>query len=686
MSHVTPHPVFFAFGLHAHQPVGNFGHVFEEHLRNVYHPFLKKVEEWEFLPVTLHLSGPLLDWLEANSPKYLDQVGRLAADGSLELLLAGYYEPILPSLCREDRLDQIRWMREAISSRFGVEATGLWLTERVWEPDLAADLVDAGVEYVLVDDRHFVAAGFDKDQLHQPFRTEASGRSLGVFAIDEHLRYFLPFHGPEDTVAYLRRLRETGKRLAVAADDIEKFGGWPGTREWVYDRGWLEKYMVAMKELEASGEIRIATLSQSLAEIPSGGIAYLPSASYREMEEWALPTEGFRRLIRMKEELGEDVLERGDSPLVRGSHWRNFLVKYPESNRMHKKMSALSELCRKRGDPVEARRALGRAQCNDAYWHGVFGGLYLRHLRDTIWRNLSEAEGRLREGEKLAWERRDLDLDGFQELWIHNAEFSASLAPHRGGAVEELTLFRHGVNLANTLTRRREPYHELSAPRGTEDGGSTHEDSPDAVQGDPATTPSIHELEDALSFSELPPADMDDRALFVERVLSGSMGLEEFQSGRYEVLHSWAHAPMFLREVRDGRDPVEQANGSTDERETETGSAAGDGANMAWLDVSLGCDGPASLEKRIRFNADGSLEVSFQWDPEAFPDDAVFSTELSLGEEAEVQVVPDTGLWRFPISTFSKSEKGFDETVQGESVTVRWPVSTAWGRVTLTRE
>jgi len=29
----------------------------------------------------------------------------------------------------------------------------------------------------------------------------------------------------------------------------------------------------------------------------------------------------------------------------------------------------------------KARDLLLRAQCNDAYWHGIFGGLYAPHLR-----------------------------------------------------------------------------------------------------------------------------------------------------------------------------------------------------------------------------------------------------------------------------------------------------------------
>ena len=130
-----------------------------------------------------------------------------------------------------------------------------------------------------------------------------------------------------------------------------------------------------------------------------------------------------------------------DGALIRGAHWRNFLVKYSESNRMHKKMMALSRLARERGDPPAVRRAIGRAQCNDAYWHGVFGGLYLPHLRDAIWRNLAEAEAALRQGEGLACEVLDLDGDGHDEIWIHSAAFSALVSPARGGAVEEYTVF-----------------------------------------------------------------------------------------------------------------------------------------------------------------------------------------------------------------------------------------------------
>ncbi|HEY6109376.1 MAG TPA: 4-alpha-glucanotransferase, partial [Gemmatimonadales bacterium] len=133
-------PVRLVFGVHFHQPVGNFDHVLEAHVRDVYQPFIERLAEREFFPLTLHVSGPLLEWLESHASALVDRIGSLVAEGKVELLLSGFYEPVLISLPRQDRIEQVSWMREAMRRRFGVEPTGLWLTERVWEPELAADL------------------------------------------------------------------------------------------------------------------------------------------------------------------------------------------------------------------------------------------------------------------------------------------------------------------------------------------------------------------------------------------------------------------------------------------------------------------------------------------------------------------------------------------------------------------
>src|SRR5712664_2755486 len=640
-------PLGFVFGVHLHQPVGNFDHVFADHLRDVYRPLVERLVERRFFPFTLHISGPLLEWLEAHDAAYLDVIGRLAADGHIELLLAGFYEPVLASLVPADRVEQVAWMREAIQRRFGVAATGLWLTERVWEPDLAADLAVAGVRYGVLDDRHFLVSGFERDQLHAPFWTESGGRRVALFPIDERLRYLIPFKPPAAIAAYLRELRAAGRPLAVLVDDGEKFGGWPGTKDWVYTRGWLAQFLDATAALVAAGEVRLTTPGAALDQVPSAGLAYLPTASYREMEGWALPPAAAVRLARLEHELGETRMAGPEGALVRGGHWRNFLVKYPEANRMHKKMLAISALCRDRGDPPAARRAIGRAQCNDAYWHGVFGGLYLPHLRAAIWRNLALAEGELRRGEGLAAETLDLDADGAEELWIHSGACSALVSPRRGGVIEEYTVFERGVNYADVLTRRREPYHFLPADRPGH-GEATH-----AKDG----APSIHDIEAAAGLQRLPPIDQADRALFVDRVLAADVTPDRYSSGAFDSVACWAGTTF--------RASLEQS------------------AQAVEVVLHPGPSPAGLLEKRIRLDQAGELTVRYRWDPKAFPPDAFFCPEISVSPQVQLELTPAAEVWRFPIATVSRSERGFEETVQGYSYTPRWPIRVGEGRVTV---
>lgn len=592
-------PVRFVFGIHVHQPVGNFDHVFEEHTRDVYLPLLKRLKEREFFPIVMHLSGPLLEWLEKSHSSYLDMVGELASAGKIEMLLSGYYEPILAALPREDRVEQIIWMRDAIRSRFGVNASGLWLTERVWEPELAADLANAGVRYVLVDDRHFLVSGFEREQLHVPWRTESDGRTVDVLAIDERLRYLIPFRPTSEIADYVKDLKSNGHQLAVFADDGEKFGGWPGTREWVYDKGWLKSFLDTMEKLAANGDMILSTGIDALEHVQSGGLAYLPTASYREMEGWSLPSTAALKHIELEAELGEERMAGQEGAFVRGAHWRNFLVKYPESNRAHKKMMALSALSRRRGDPEKARRAIGHAQCNDASWHGVFGGLYLPHLREAVWLNLARAEQELRQGESLTAEVLDFDRDGYDEVWIHSSHFSALVSPRQGGAIVEYTIFEDGINYADVLTRRREAYHytQDKPEHSDEEGGIA----------------SIHHLEESMKLKEPPPIDGHDRAITVDSIRADQS---------FEVI---------------GNNEVV-------------------------------CRGN-NVEKRLRFTETGEITVFWKWKAIA---EAAFSSEISSTRALNLVANPDAARSSETVETVAKSERGFDRTVQGEAVTLRW--------------
>ena len=66
----------FCLVLHNHQPIGNFDHVFEAAYRESYLPFLDVFESYDALSVSLHTSGPLMEWLDEHHPEYLERLRR----------------------------------------------------------------------------------------------------------------------------------------------------------------------------------------------------------------------------------------------------------------------------------------------------------------------------------------------------------------------------------------------------------------------------------------------------------------------------------------------------------------------------------------------------------------------------------------------------------------------------------
>ena len=169
------------------------------------------------------------------------------------------------------------------------------------------------------------------------------------------------------------------------------------------------------------------------------------------MMEWSLPTAARSRYHGLVEEFSK----RPDAlPFLRGGTWRGFFSKYSESNLLHKKMlhvsakvAHLDESRRKDKEFLEARKeartALLRGQCNDPYWHGVFGGLYSPHLRTAVWKALEEAEtiaeGLNHRGRHYAEvQQLDFEADGQKEIYFTSDRYAALLAPREGGTISML--------------------------------------------------------------------------------------------------------------------------------------------------------------------------------------------------------------------------------------------------------
>ena len=454
--------------IHNHQPVGNFGHVMEWAYDKCYRHIINILEDHSKIKISLHISGPLLDWLIDNQPKHMDQIVKLVKRGQVEIVGGAYYEPIIAVLRNEDALGQIKMMQDKWLSITGIRPKGMWVAERIWEPSLPVLLSEAGVEYVVLDDEHFFSAGLDKKApLTGYYYTERQGKKVSVFPSDKGLRYRIPYQEPHKSIEYMAELaRNSSKPLCITyGDDGEKFGVWPQTFKSVIEEKWLDRFFSAV---ESNQEIiRSTTLSESYDNLESEGLIYLPTASYAEMLEWAMPADSITAYEKLKNYVEHNEEIKDLVKFVKGGFWDNFLVKYPESNHTHKRTICLSERFSsfKKKLSKEAvnhiTEHLYKSQCNCAYWHGLFGGVYLNHLRHGLWENIIDAEKTLDLELKSKPEVKliDFNLDGTDEISFSNPVYSAFVDPKHCGSVVELDYKPANINVVNTLARRKEAYH-----------------------------------------------------------------------------------------------------------------------------------------------------------------------------------------------------------------------------------
>jgi len=682
--------------LHNHQPVGNFDGVFEAAYRDSYVPFLDVLEDFPELPIVLHNSGSLFEWLVEHHPEYIDRLKLLVARGRVEILGGPFYEPILAALPRRDRIGQMRLYKRYLEQTLETEVRGMWIPERVWEQSFASDIAEAGLEYTLLDDSHFRSAGLSEDRLHGYYLTEDGGKLLKVFAGSERLRYLIPYRDPHETIQHCRHIAEHHPNsVLIFGDDGEKFGVWPGSKDHVFRDGWLRRFFQALRDNQ--DWLQVTTMAEAVDNVSPLGRAYLPDASYREMTEWALHAGDQTNYQQMRHGLEH----HGDWPRIkqflRAGNWRNFLVKYPEVNEMYARMLEISRKLeawdrdpteRDQGEADAARRALYRAQCNCPYWHGAFGGLYLPHLRNAIYKELITADSLLeaaahRPRQWVHIEADDFNLDARKEVRLSGQKLAAYLAPGRGGHLYELDLRTIGVNALATLNRRPEPYHEriracVAAGMQTDSGGGV-----DPNGGVRFKQP---DLDQKLSYDHWPRKSLVDH--FLQPGLShaayqlGQGRVGDFTEGVYHAVLRRSDEHVEARLTRDGR------MGPYAVRIVKTVAlAAGAGSTLvirydlenlpAGMPIHFGSEFnfaamPAGAQDRYFYDEHGSRLGTLETLIDTPSTNRIGLVDEWLGLDVALDFTTPAALWAQPIQTVSQSESGFELVHQSTSITPHW--------------
>lgn len=677
--------------------------VFRQAFDRAYEPFLAVLERHPRIKATLHYSGALLEWLEEHEPGFLQTLHGLAERGQVELLGGALYEPILPMLREIDAAGQMRMLSDELHRLFARTPRGAWVPERVWDPVLPRLIADAGFSYTLLDSTHFLHTGLAHEQICGYYMSEREGRSIAVFPIDMQLRYAIPFQSPEKTIDYLRYRASTDAPIAITyGDDGEKFGVWPGTHSWVYEKGWLEAFFTALEKNRDM--IHMMTASEYMDKHPAQGFIYLPSITYDEMMEWALPADAGCRYSHMIEQLQGLGLREKYSPFIRGGHWANFLAKYPESNRMHKKMLLVSErveTCENALTPpvpaalYQARRELYRAQCNCAYWHGLFGGVYLNYLRHSVYEHLINAENLLDAHihDTAPWcdaQIVDLMRDRSQRLIIAGKTFTACFSPNEGGALFELDYRPRSFNLCNTFTRKMEGYHRRLKHAGSGD-------SPPDESGPPLPPQQLVKVKEG-GLQELLAYDWYERFSFIDHFLAAATTLESFRQARYMELGDFvgaAYALTSLETYQDipsvgftlARDGMLHQDYAQLPVRLEKHFTLDDAAGTITAEYEL--TNKSDRDMPVWFGVEFNITLLAGHDPQRFClvhgqqfpmnacKDIAGITALALrdtwrGLAVDFTFIPEAAVWFFPVETVSQSENGFEKTYQGSAILVHW--------------
>ncbi len=313
------------------------------------------------------------------------------------------------------------------------------------------------------------------------------------------------------------------------------------------------------------------------------------------------------------------------------------------------------------GHGEAARTALYKAQCNCAYWHGVFGGLYSHHLRSAIFENLIQAEKLLAESSMSRVSRYEEESFNSGNRWrVSQENLTSFFNPARGAAMEEVDWLPASLNLMCNLRRRPEPYHEILS------------ESPFRFFRKEAPL-SIHRflgIKDK-NMSRTLVYDTDCKLSFMDHFFSGEVSLEEFKGMSYREAGDFVGAP-YEASAADGLVFQRQGMVTTD---TVSGSI-----HLKKEIVAQGAQG-LTVRYTLENMSENSLQFVFGTEFNFSIYDASVSTGLSeeatskkifqdawSGVQIELSAAQAMHSLCVPIETISESESGMEKTHQGLSI------------------
>jgi len=385
-------------------------------------PLLESFDTLPDLRIAFSAGVPFWEQLERRHPAVATAVGGLIEAGRIEPLGGPACDVVLSGVPRRDRIGQVAAQLDWSAARWGVRPRCGWVPHQVWEPTMADDLVEAGLEStILLPDPtvttrspHLIRSGW--------FLTEADGRLLGVLPADETLAGLLAEGRVDDLPGRL-------ESSCHALDD----GPVVVAMKWTGAAAVGRPLVRLLKWLSAGADWELVTPTEALQQTRPRGRYSLPAVG-KPGGSWRL--------------------ERDRDPVASKLHARLLGV----SRRV-----AVAAASREAEDRslVAARWGLYRAQGVAASGEGGVPGP----------QTLAEARRLLLEAERLAdrlddrqagWVEvtaEDYSLDGHTEVRLQSERLTAWVDPASGRGFHELDLRDIGLSLPLLAGRSADGTH-----------------------------------------------------------------------------------------------------------------------------------------------------------------------------------------------------------------------------------
>jgi alpha-amylase len=284
-------------------------------------------------------------------------------------------------------------------------------------------------------------------------------------------------------------------------------------------------------------------------------------------------------------------------------------------------------------------------------------------------------------------------VDGFQEAIVETKTYNAYLSLNQGGMLYELDYKPLAKNIIDTMTRRKEGYHE-KLKNAVVIGTESESDG----------TASIHDLVLAKEPDLLSQLHYDfyNRKSYIDHFLGERTTLDSFGSSQYAEDGDFVNHAYELIKRTSGKDKItltlmrsgkvwyqgrqEQINVTkkmsflNSEGKIETEYTLVNNASKPinlWFGVEFNFGLQAGhAEDRFYYSRNGALKEKYL-DTRAMMEETRFigMKDLWRGLNIQIEMNRESSIWRFPIETISLSEAGFEKVYQSSVIFPNWKIN-----------